>query len=205
MNMPQSYQISPVNLGNQAILEPIVQPLYDSGSVATTGTTQIQFFKVPVGQGTTTKTFVDTNMDTAGQLSNPKVFVVLAFRLHVTQDLTMLVTNINDLDKILHESFFSFDLGSTKNYLRVPAFMLPSGFGVSGFANQGGNTGSSVAVQVTNGQNNVFNAYSIAKYPIGLPPLQSFSADLNFPTAPTLTTATKVWAILWGILGREVG
>lgn len=203
MNGTQSFQLSPVNLGNRAVVEPIVQPLYDNGTVATSATTQIQFFKVPVGQSS--KTYVNTNLDQAGVLANPKIFVVLGFRLHL-QAVTMAATNIVDALKVIHSSYFSFDLGGNfKNYLRVPAFMLPSGFGITGFSDQGGLTGATAAMSVTNGQPNIFNYFSIAKYPIGLPPLQSFEATLNFPTAQTLTTATVVWAILWGILGREVG
>lgn len=196
----QNFQISPVNLGARSVVEPIVQPLYDRGPVCTAGTTQIQYFKVPRGQAG--KTLVDTNMDTAGALANPKIFVISGIRLHAQQDLTAALTNIDDLKIILHQSYFSFDIGGNfKNYLQVPAFMLPSGFGVSGFA------ATALAAQdiVNNGMPAIHNFYSIQKYPIGIPPMQSFEATLNFPAAPTVTTETQVWAILWGILGREVG
>ena len=202
MSNGQNYGVSPVNLGARSIVEPIVQPLYDSGDMATT-TTQIQYFKTPVGQGG--KTLVDTNMDTAGQLSNPKLFVISGFRVHATQKLTQAIARATDLASLLHGSFFSFDIGGNfKNYLRIPTFAVPSGFGVTGYADLG--TSTAFTGMVTNGMPNIHNYYSIAKYPLGIPPLQSFEATLNFPVAlSSIDATTKVWVFLWGVLGREVG
>jgi hypothetical protein len=201
----QSFQVSPVNLGSRAIVEPIVQPLYDSGLVTTTSTTQIQFFQVPLGQGTPTKTLVLTNQEVSGLLPNPKLFVISGFRLHISQDPSVALTSVTDMKIILHQSFFSFDLGGNfKNYLRVPSYMLPSGFGVTGFAVNDSTASSTMSI-VNNGAPVISNFFSIGKYPIGLPPLQSYQATLNFPTAPTLTAQTRVWCVLWGIMGREVG
>jgi hypothetical protein len=199
----QNFQVSPVNLGSRAVVEPIVQPLYDKGTVATSGTTQIQYFKTPAGQGG--KTLVQTNMDTAGQLSNPKLFVISGFRLHPDQNLAGALTNITDLKEVLHTGFFSFDIGGNfKNYLRIPLFAIPSGFGVTGYA-VNDSTAAAFADIVNNGAPVISNFYSIAKYPIGIPPMQSFEATANWPTAPTITTALNMWCFLWGILGREVG
>jgi hypothetical protein len=59
-----------------AISDVIWAPLYDSNSYPSAGTLQLNFFALPIGQGTTsapgatgTKTLADTNMTAAGQLT----------------------------------------------------------------------------------------------------------------------------------------
>lgn len=59
-----------------AISDVIWAPLYDSNSYPSAGTLQLNFFSLPIGQGTTsapgasgTKTLADTNMTAAGQLT----------------------------------------------------------------------------------------------------------------------------------------
>jgi hypothetical protein len=59
-----------------AISDVIWAPLYDANSYPSAGTLQLNFFALPIGQGTTsapgatgTKTLADTNMTAAGQLT----------------------------------------------------------------------------------------------------------------------------------------
>jgi len=194
--------VSPYNPRAKALIEPIVEPLYDSGTVSTNATTLLDFFILPLGQGAVPKTLVDTNLRMAGQLGNPNVFLVTGFRLQYTQKLTQAITNIDDLAIMMYDMYYSVDIGDKfKNYLQVPAFRIPGGMGMYGFM-----SATTVSVIVTNGLPNGINRYSIEKYPIGLAPNETFSAQLNAPGgALTITTATKVWTFWEGIRGRAVG
>jgi hypothetical protein len=194
--------LSPYNPAERALIEPIVEPLYDSGTVTTATTTFLDFFKIPLGQGVVAKTLVDTNLRLAGQLGNPNVFLITGFRFQLTQYLTQAETNIDDAAIILYTSYYSVDIGDKfKNYLEQPTFRIPGGLGLYGFA-----ASTTVAVVVTNGLPNGINRYSIEKYPIGLAPNETFGARIQFPGgAATLTTDTKVWTFWEGIRGRAVG
>jgi len=193
---------SPYNPGERALIEPIVEPLYDSGTVTTNATTFLDFFKIPLGQGVPAKTLVETNMRLAGQLGNPNVFLITGFRFQLTQFIAQAETNIDDAAEILYSSYYSVDIGDKfKNYLEVPTFRVPGGLGLYGFA-----ASTTTAVVVTNGLPNGINRYSIEKYPIGLAPNETFGARIQFPGgAATITTATKVWTFFEGIRGRAVG
>src|SRR3989338_7320546 len=65
------------------LLERIQQPLYDRNTVATSGTSQLNFFQAPLGGSPagTIETQVQTNMDQGGSLPYPKNFEIHAIRL----------------------------------------------------------------------------------------------------------------------------
>lgn len=70
-------------------IQSIRQPLYDRLIYPVAGQTQLRFFQLPQGQGTTssiggaaaTKTLDDTNMEAAGQLPSPKAFLATSIEV----------------------------------------------------------------------------------------------------------------------------
>jgi hypothetical protein len=177
------------------LLERIQQPLYDRNTVATGGTSQLNFFQVPLG-GTaagaaTPKTQVDTNMDQGGSLPYPKNFEIHAIRL-----INAYSADVDDLNLIYNNSWFRLFIG-TKDYLVVNTFMLTAGVGLDGVA-----TGSTNVASVTNGRNDQRGIYVLAE-PIDLIPQQNFRCEVNFPVPVTITeTALSVY--LDGFFKREV-
>ena len=73
------------------LLERIQQPLYDRGTILSTST-QLNFFQVPLGGGTPSKTELDTNMDQGGSLPYPKNFELHAIRLINAYGASLLLT-----------------------------------------------------------------------------------------------------------------
>src|SRR5579885_1211845 len=101
------------------LLERIQQPLYDQNTVATSGTTQLNYFQVPLGgtAGGVLKTQVNTNMDQGGSLPYPKNFEIHAIRL-----INEYGAAVADLNAIFMNSWFRLFIG-TKDYLVVNSFM----------------------------------------------------------------------------------
>lgn len=178
------------------LLERIQQPLYDRNTVATSGTTNLNYFQVPLGGGSTPKTQVSTNMDQGGSLPYPKNFEIHAIRL-VNQHGAALA----DLNAIYNNSWFRLFIG-TKDYLVVNTFMLTAGVGV-GHGEATAITGDTNAVSVVNGMTDQRGIYVLAE-PIDLIPQQNFRCEVNFPTAQTLTATVGVSIYLDGFFKREV-
>jgi len=178
------------------LLERIQQPLYDQNTVATSGTTQLNYFQVPLGgtiTGTaTSKTQVQTNMDQGGSLPYPKNFEIHAIRL-----INQYGAAVADLNQIFNNSWFKLFIG-TKDYLVVNSFMLTAGVGLDGIA-----AGSTNVVGVHNGRPDQRGIYVLAE-PIDLIPQQNFRCELNFPTATSLTATVAVSIYLDGFFKREV-
>lgn len=172
------------------LLERIQQPLYDNGTVATSATTNINFFQV--ARGSSSKTYLETNMDQGGSLAYPKNFEIHALRMIHEYGST-----VADVSEILDAGWFKLFIG-TKDYLVVNSFMLTAGVGLAGVA-----TGDTALASVQNGRADQRGIYVLAE-PIDLIPQQNFHCELNFPTAPTPASATDVWVYLDGFFKREV-
>lgn len=124
-----------------AEMDVIWGPLYDfSAYTATTGATQISFFAVPQGQGTTsapgatgTKTAADTNMDTAGQLGKGNMQYVTGVEMLfypgvdpgrgsvAAADVGEFVDDVYDLGK---SGVVTFKVGSGRVYVEDGPLML---------------------------------------------------------------------------------
>jgi len=174
------------------LLERIQQPLYDRGAVATSATTQINFFQVPLGGGATAKNELSTNMDQGGSLPYPKNFEVHALRC-----INAYAATVADLILIFNNAWFRLFIG-TKNYLVVNLFMLTAGVGLDGLL-----TGSVSSAAAQNGKPDQRGIYVLAE-PIDLIPQQNFRCEVNFPTAQTLSAETNLSIYLDGFFKREV-
>ena len=173
------------------LLERIQQPLYDRGTVVA-ATTQLNFFQVPLGGGSPSKTELSTNMDQGGSLPYPK-----NFELHAIRCVNAYAATIADLVLIYNGAWFRLFIG-TKNYLVVNLFMLTAGVGLEGLL-----TGSVATESAQNGQGDQRGIYVLAE-PIDLIPQQNFRCEVNLPTAQTLSAATNLSIYLDGFFKREV-
>ncbi len=179
----------------------LTQPLYDSATVATSGTTKLSFFTVPVSQGTTAfgsgvKTFVDTNLRQASQLPSGWGFTCYAVALAFW---STAATMAADLALVMHNSYFRFVMGGSVEWLLLPAKFLTGGIGVDGFAED---TNSTVTRQgAHNGQAHPDAIFKLES-PIPIVGGESFEAELVWPAAPSPTAAVAVTCMLHGRLDR---
>ena len=200
-------EASPFAPGRRAMLEWIRQDLYSSG---VTGTTLAGITFFGTAQGASAGNL--TNIETPNAVQNPKVFRWLGIRCHVQQgavarvvELTATPTALVDAANILEGYFLTTQIGP-KQYVQAPLFALPSGFGVfsSGAATGTAATWQSASVQ-SNGIPTFNNFMKFGRKVITLVPNQNFqvAANLGTLTATTVTTTTRIWIFLVGILGRE--
>lgn len=172
-------------------IERFTQPIYDRQTIATSATTRLNFFQDPGG-----KTELQTNVTVAGQLPAPKIFGITGQGLAFDGN-TVLLTDDVDLKLILWDGFYRLFIGS-KDYLVLPIFMLPTNYGIDGYA--------ATTTGTTDHKANWHAGpmFSNRRAVLTISPQQEFHTELNFPAAPTLTTARDVWSILYGEFGREV-
>jgi hypothetical protein len=193
-------------------VEPIQNPLYSQQQISTTPQSQVLFFQSTQGGPAPGGNSVFTNLEVAGQLPNPKIFVVRGYRLHIEQNVPVLGTGataadvFRDLLRIIESYWYRFFIG-VKEYLRVPAFYLTSGLGawlsVAGATGTAGTNDYFATAQI--GQPHHDNYFKIPRRPIVIPPQQNFQGELNLgPALASITTARRVWNFLEGDLGREV-
>jgi len=205
---------SPYKPARPALVEPIQQPLNSSVVLpAAAPPSQALFFQTT--QGSPGFNPVYTNMETQGQLSNPKIFVIRGFRLHVAQSLIVngtsqqITTDLAPkftLETIAESYWYRMFIG-VKEYLRTPMFYVSSGLGVwASMAGAGGATPNTFGAVSALGAPHHSNYYKITRRPIVIPPQQNFQGELNLGPALASFAApdARVWNFLEGDLGREV-
>ena len=163
----------------------IVQPQYDT-AVAVTGTTILNLFQNPVGQGVgafgaagAAKTLADTNMDLPGQLPSGYFFRIMGFRLAFPWNIIGL-----DMGLVLNGCGFQFVVGS-KPFLTIPARTVPGGNGP--FAS-GSNVAAATAAFQSNGWPSLQNSFAITTKSLDLKATENFKVSLTWPgVTPTIT------------------
>jgi hypothetical protein len=116
-----------------AISDVIWAPLYDANSYPSAGTLQLNFFALPIGQGTTsapgatgTKTLADTNMTAAGQLTMGNDFYMTGQEVlffpgenpGVQEAGTQVGFFINDTYVFSKSGVLTLAIGSNRNYIQ---------------------------------------------------------------------------------------
>jgi len=218
-----------------AKLEPIHQPLYslcaiDSGVIPRS----LLFFQYPVG-GTVAgtgdgtiggATTFHTNMETAGFLANPKLFLVTGIRCipwplvpgsaaasaPSPRGAVNAIGETIAKDEWIADFLFTWYCGvmnfvvGPKNYLRVPLWNVPANTGVDGFASAAIGSLASASIFRTESFHSSGRYYALSQYPILIPAQQSFnvSIDYQLPTNPSLNKDAAIYVQLDGVLGREV-
>jgi hypothetical protein len=164
---------SPFSFGS-AVLEPIVQPMYDSIDLFSglNDAARHRCFQNLAGK---TDKEVSPFITSGGQLSAPRLFVAYRFdhRLELQLDSNQSIDQkLVEADKLKIEQAFSmrFHVG-VKDYFQGPLSLLP---------------------------------YSIEKRRLCIPPQQAFYWEFDQVKAITLTYDWKLYAIVHGELGMEV-
>ena len=167
----------------------VYQPLYDTNTVATSGSAQLNYFQVPLG-GTPAgsarpKTQVDTNMDQGGSLPYPKCFSITGISIVPEAE-----SNYSDVVKGLDKSWFRLFVG-IKDYFVSPTLAI-------GFANGKKSPGFSFRLH------NPMRPALVFPEPIDLIPQQNFRCEINFPQPQKLSSPVRIKVILHGYFTREV-
>lgn len=189
-------------------VEAVNEPLYDFQTYALAGTTQAyRFFSVPVGQSG--KTYEDTNMELAGQLSAGTRFEVRAIEIALFPGVnpspavsaTAVSAFPNDVYTIFKAGYLQFNI-LAKPYLRTgPLGNFPFTKRLDGFAalsdtTTAGATGASrIAYAAFGGQQ-----FQIT--PVMLDSNMNFDVSLNFPTTAAISANARIGVILRGIRSR---
>lgn len=189
--------------------EAVDQPLYHIQSYGTSGATSFTFFQT--ARGSATNGLADTNMDNAGNLSAGKRMAVTSIGVCFLASPAMVfnaastASALNDAQKVLEGIGSLSFVVLNKDYLDVaPISLLPAGFGI----NIGG--ASYQRTQASAADGNGFIAYANngvpipqaryqLKVPIPIPQQVSFQVTMAFPTAITVTTASRIGVHLYGI------
>ena len=191
---------SPFSFG-QAVLEPIVQPIYDRVTVLAAGpNVQHRFFTNLAGK--TERDFF-SQITGGGQLSAPKLAVIYGIRLVFSEAVAIDTNILPDLKLLLYNSWYRLKIG-VKNYVEVPSHYLPGGCGIAGFAATDGNVGATNFQTATNGVPAFFSRFSIEKRRIAIPPQQAFFGELNGVGIVGMGSNRDVWNYADGEFGQEV-
>jgi hypothetical protein len=183
-------------------VEVVYQPFYDFQTYPTAGTTQMQFFQVPNGQGG--KTFADTNMSLAGQLPSPTTLAVdeiqVFFLGSATDSLTAAAlraqTNWNDTIRVLNAGWLEVSVGSKTIFRDAPLNKFPLTFtiaGVSGIAMADTAAANQTDTQFARAVGKPYSVITIA-----IPQNQNFSVTLNWATAVAAQAGGRIGVILNG-------
>lgn len=189
---------SPFSFG-QAVLEPIVQPIYDRVTVLSAGpNVQHRFFQNLAGKSE--RDFF-SQITGGGQLSAPKLAVIYGIRLVFSEAVAVDLNILPDLKLLMYNSWYRLKIG-VKNYVEVPSFYLPGGVGIAGFAAT--TTAATDLQTATNGVPAFFSRFSIEKRRIAIPPQQAFFGELNGVGIAGMGSDRDVWNFLDGEFGQEV-
>ncbi|MDP2652031.1 MAG: hypothetical protein Q8O94_02755 [bacterium] len=170
------------------LFEVIDQPLWDSQTLASAQATTLTLFQVPVGQGG--KTVVDTNMEIAGQLTNPKNELVGGISVVANSDVVL--AQLQDLTGTAVLRFKQAD----KNIFILPVHMLGKAM-LSGFS------GTAAFDFAGLGDPGVRYGYPL-RYPFVIVASQAFQVEILFGTALGVITNLKIWVYLHGIQTRAI-
>ena len=214
---PSPAQLARYNINIPGNFSGITFPLFDSVAYPAAGTAQLTLFQTPAGQGG--KTLADTNMQAAGQVPSPNVFVVtgLALKFISGAPVELLgaaaaIDYVADVHAFyngltagatLVGSYLEFASGSSY-YVREPLWMFPPAarLAISG-ASSNASTAAASQFYVTEFAENSGIPYEIA--PLALPANQTFQVTLNWPggvVAMPSTKAGRAIAVLNGWMYR---
>lgn len=208
-------RISLSALSGQALLNSIMQPIYDTLYISTINAGEVYAFQTPAGQAG--KTVVDTNLSLNGQLSVPDVFAVRGFCVEpLCRDVTaagflatgLSIQDLSDHRRFLAQTLFRFHVGSDgRKIIEVHPAQLPAGLGLQGMVTTGGLTaGANVAYITGNGVRQVNNRYSLGKdYAEVIRAGENFKATLLWPTTVNMSQPFSSRLSLPGIWMQGVG
>lgn len=198
----------------------IYAPLYDSNSYPSAGQTQLTFFALPIGQGTTTapgasgtKTENDTNLTNAGLLPKGNSFLCTGLEFlffpgsnpgrGAAADNTA-GFNWNDTYAVMKSGWVRFRIQNRDYVLDGPLINFPpvarlgGAFGITSTLTAGASTMGQIEYATAAGMPYNLNAVYIE-------PNQSFTVQVNWSAAVTLPSAAaaRIFCRLRGRLIRD--
>jgi hypothetical protein len=191
--------------------EVLKQPLYDYQAYAAAGQAQLTFFALPQGQGG--KTLADTNMEAAGQLPNPKRFLIRGIEIQFfpgtlfPSGAPATASTIDGFTNDVWEVFSSaawleLYIGS-KAYVQAPLNMFPPVNRLAGWAGMSdGNVLAALGFNRTSYASASGTPFAMDP-PLILEPTQNFKVTLNWPAAVAITNAGRIGIHLKGLLYRQ--
>ena len=216
--IPSARDLQRYDVVRRDSVEGIRQSLYDFQNYAAAGQTALNFFQVPQGQGVGigggTKTLEDTNMELAGNLPNPKAFLVQGIELAffpagspVTSGAALATKQMTNDSWVFAKQGWLQLFISSKPYLQeAPLAKFPSrNFLRADFA-------AAIATTATTTTDELFAELPVmsgAPYkiipPITLRPTMNFNITLNWSTAVALpsSAAARVGVYMTGLLYRN--
>ncbi len=203
------------------ISDVIYSPTYDSNTyVGTTGHLSLNFFALPLGQGTTsapgasgTKTLADTNLTSAGQFTKGNDYFMTGQEIlfypgelpGVVESQTVTGNFVNDVWTVGKSGVLTLTIGSNRTYLQDgPLAMFPplTRFSVDAALASGGNT-------ATVGLNEIsyacFSGQPYTITPVYIEATQGFQEQITWPAAVALPSGNNARIIsrLQGYLIRN--
>lgn len=175
-------------------LEAITQPIYDSQTIATGGSTT-SFFQNPGGRSR-----LFTNVETAGSLTWPKRYSVKALRIVPSP-----AAAAQNLQNFYANGYFVFRVGE-KDYFTAPLHLITPGCGLLVWNILGAAaalTPANTLNVATNGEANHRNIY-ILQHAIWLPSVQNFRGIIDMAATFSTSASLDVWVYLEGELFREI-
>ncbi len=182
--------------------EDLGQPLYDRVNYAAAGSTELNFFSTVRGQsatlisagatGTISKSYRDTNMDSANVVPN-KLFLFIGVSIAFVHEDEGEAANATDRDKIRSASYLHLRFVD-KDILYLPTIFIPESnpFVVN-------TMNSSMGTAVTSGCTTPMFALRV---PVTLNPFEQFTAKIIVTGTVTTTKAVDVYLMLHGWMRR---
>jgi hypothetical protein len=190
-----------------ALLNQIVQPLWDTILVGTSQVAPLTFFTVPQGG---TKTLVDSNMVQGGALPKPDEFYLRSFLIQPLPrsplNAVFALTDVTDASRLLDQGIFEFFVGTAgRRLVQGHLQLFPCGLGLQGMVTAGG--GATVSYMFGNGIRDVRNHYGLPpQYAEKLNANESFKATVTFPAGTlSMSNSISLRVYLGGILGQSIG
>lgn len=219
--VPSYDQLAAYNV-NRDGWEAIKQSLYDSQAYAAAGTTQLNFFQLPVGQGTgfggAAKTLSDTNMQAPGAMPANQEFLIQSVEVVFFPTTPTVAADMPSafgapaVDHLVNDTYIFYRAGNvnlvigSKSYLQEgPLLRFPP---KAYFELHGAASDASTAA----GSQNTRIKYATARgRPYQLTPAslrvvsnQNFNLSLNWPEGvQAITNPGRIFVILDGILYRR--
>lgn len=175
--------------------ESVTWPIYDTADYTSASTTILTFFQTPNGQSS--KTYGDTNMDTAGIIPSPNYYFVTGIEVQIIPVITDLPSIgpvadvaskwLNDVYQMYYSKNFAQLVIGAKKYITEPINKFVPTHRLDGFAALATNLTSGASTQ----SQAVFAQLCGVPYeiqPFLLPPNQPFQFTINWPTAVTLAS-----------------
>lgn len=216
--IPNARQLRGYDVVQRNTVEGIRQTLYDFQNYAAAGQTSLSFFQVPQGQGTGigggVKTLEDTNMELAGNLPNPKAFLMQGIELFffpAGTPVNMATANTarnmtNDMWTFMKQGWLQLFISSKAYLQEAPLAKFPArNFMRADLAAAVSNTNATtISASFAEVPTMSGAPYKVIP-PITIRPTMNFNVTLNWTTAVAMpsTQQARVGVVLTGLLYRN--